>query len=137
MSGQINFHQLIDLACGSPEQDGILNVKYLQALMHGLVHMLEVDNVRIELKGGQFTKADDLIDALESKPMIEVMEYDTQKNCTTGNFDKKKQRCKKQKVCIDTLMVLKDVCNPCNPKGPSRKKSKCPTDTNKGKIRPC
>lgn len=145
MSEQINFHQLIDLAFGSPKQEGILNVKYLQALMHGLVHRLEFDNVKVELKCGEFAKADELINALGPKPTIEVFEFETQKIDCNGKYEKKKQKYKKEKVCIDTVMVLKDMNKKSDVTGPNatvlydqcmKMKAKCNEVSIKGKIIP-
>lgn len=111
MSEQINFHQLIDLAFGSGE--GSLNVKYLHALMHGMVQRMCVNNIRIELKGGTFTEVDELLNEMEPHNCIEIVEYEAQKNDCTGKYDKKK-KLKKQRGCVDTVMVVKDVNLACN-----------------------
>lgn len=106
MTHHLKFQELLDLAFGSPEQ-GALNFRYLHAFLCALLERTETKSTRVELKGGHFISLETLL-ANEKKPLINVAEYETEKNEATGVHDKKKQI-----ICPEPepthLLVLRDI----------------------------
>lgn len=103
-SMMIDVPQMIDLALGTPEI-GVVNFNVLHALLHIITNNLKLNSARVEFRGVQCKKIENLIKTIPIDPIIEITEYSVENETEEDGY---KNRIKKEKTDfpVDTIIVV-------------------------------
>lgn len=102
----IDVPQMIDLALGTPEI-GVVNFNVLHALLHIIANNLKLNSARVEFRGVQCKKIENLIKTIPTDPIIEITEYSVDENETEDNgFKNRTKKEKSDTNPVDTIIVV-------------------------------
>lgn len=101
----IDVPQMIDLALGTPEI-GVVNFNVLHALLHIITNNLQLNNTRVEFRGDQCKKIENLIKTIPIEPIIEITEYSVENETEEDGYKNRTLKEKPDKISVDTIIVV-------------------------------